>query len=136
MEIYVSELFRRALWVIFAAVGSCCYCLCQHRKPFVGPRNGLVERDGPFVPALGAGRWRIARQLLTESICYRLWRIDWPGSRTFGYKADSLMSPDSIPRARAIGLDWKVLSFTLVVAFPHRNSFGLVPALQAGELML
>ena len=44
------------------------------------------------------------------------------------------MSPDSIPRAREIGLDWKVLSFTIGVTFLTGILFGLVPALQAGDV--
>ena len=46
MEIYVSDI-RRALWVIFAAVGFVLVdCLCQHRQPVIGPRNGSSKRDG------------------------------------------------------------------------------------------
>src|SRR4029450_9346397 len=85
--------------------------------------------------ALGAGRWRIARQLLTESILLSLvgGSIGLLLGR-LGIKLILYMSPDAIPRAREIGLDWKVLSFTIGVAFLTVILFGLVPALQAGDV--
>jgi ABC-type antimicrobial peptide transport system permease subunit len=85
--------------------------------------------------ALGAGRWRIARQLLTESILLSLvgGSIGLLLGR-LGIKLILYMSPDAIPRAREIGLDWKVLGFTLGVSFLTGILFGLIPALQAGDV--
>jgi len=44
------------------------------------------------------------------------------------------VSPDSIPRSREIGLDWTVIGFTVGVSFLTGILFGLIPALQAGEV--
>src|SRR5678815_4883931 len=44
------------------------------------------------------------------------------------------VSPDAIPRSREIGLDWTVLAFTLGVSFLTGILFGLIPAIQAGEV--
>src|SRR6185436_17108747 len=83
--------------------------------------------------AMGAGRWRIARQLLTESVLLSL-----IGGTLgllvahLGIKLILYMSPDAIPRSREIDLDWKVLAFTVGIAFLTGILFGLVPALQAG----
>ena len=44
------------------------------------------------------------------------------------------MSPDAIPRSREIGLDWRVLAFTIGVSFLTGILFGLIPAIQAGEV--
>src|ERR1041384_3174056 len=84
--------------------------------------------------AVGASRWRLARQLLTESLLLSLigggvglllarWGID----------LILYVSPDSIPRSRKIGLDWTVIGFTFGISFLTGMLFGLVPALQAGE---
>jgi putative ABC transport system permease protein len=50
----------------------------------------------------------------------------------WGIKLILYMSPDAIPRAREIGLDWRVLAFTIALSFVTGILFGLVPALQAG----
>src|SRR6185436_4196960 len=44
------------------------------------------------------------------------------------------MSPDAIPRSHEIGLDWKVLGFTIVISFLTGILFGLIPAIQAGDV--
>src|SRR5687768_7985460 len=85
--------------------------------------------------ALGAGRWRIARQMLTESVLLSvvggalgLFLARW------GIDVILSTSPDAIPRAGEIGLDWTVLGFTIGVSFLTGILFGLVPAIQAGEV--
>jgi putative ABC transport system permease protein len=83
--------------------------------------------------AMGAGRWRIARQLLTESVLLSL--IGGALGLLFtrwGIELILYISPNAIPRSREIGLDWRVLAFTIGVAFLTGILFGLVPALQAG----
>jgi putative ABC transport system permease protein len=85
--------------------------------------------------AVGASRWRIARQLLTESIVLSLigggiglvlahWGVD----------LILYVSPNAIPRSREIGLDWTVLAFTVGVSFLTGILFGLIPAIQAGDV--
>jgi putative ABC transport system permease protein len=85
--------------------------------------------------AVGASRWRIARQLLTESVLLSLvgggiglilarWGID----------LILYVSPNAIPRSHEIGLDWTVLAFTIGVSFLTGILFGLIPAIQAGEV--
>jgi putative ABC transport system permease protein len=85
--------------------------------------------------AVGASRWRIARQLLTESVLLSLigGAIGLMLAR-WGIDLILYVSPDAIPRSREIGLDWTVLAFTIGVSFLTGILFGLIPAIQAGEV--
>ena len=85
--------------------------------------------------AVGASRWRIARQLLTESVLLSLigGAIGLVLAR-WGIDLILYVSPDAIPRSREIGLDWTVLAFTVGISFLTGILFGLIPAIQAGEV--
>jgi predicted permease len=96
-------------------------------------------RTGEFAVriALGASQWRIARQLLTESVLLAtaggvlgLVLAKW------GTRASLRWMPTDLPRANHIGLDGKVLAFTFTVSVLAGILFGLGPALRTARLSL
>jgi putative ABC transport system permease protein len=97
-------------------------------------RAASREREMAIRRALGANRWRIVRQLLTESLllaaigCVVGLLLAHQGIdlfRTFG--------PANLPRLREVDLDGRVLSFTMLAALLSGLIFGLAPALQSSR---
>jgi putative ABC transport system permease protein len=134
MDIYVVDI-RRTLWIIFAVVGAVLLIACANIANLLLARATARRKEMAIRTAVGASRWRIARQLLTESILVSmiggaigLFLAYW------GVQLILYMSPNAIPRSREIGLNWMVLLFTIGVSFVTGVLFGLIPAIQAGEV--
>ncbi len=134
IEIFVSDV-RRALWVIFGAVFFVLFIACANIANLLLARAAARKKEMAIRTAVGASRWRIARQLLTESILLSLigGGIGLVLAR-WGVDLILYVSPNAIPRSREIGLDWTVLAFTVGVSFLTGILFGLIPAIQAGDV--
>src|SRR2546423_10765497 len=87
--------------------------------------------------ALGASRIRVVRQLLTESVLLSF-AGGLLGLLLAVWWSDLLIAlgKKDIPRALQVGLDWRVLGFTLVVSLLTGIIFGLVPAIHSSKTQL
>jgi putative ABC transport system permease protein len=135
MEVLVGNTVRDTLWILFGAVAFVLLIACANIANLLLARATARRKEMAIRAAMGAGRWRIARQLLTESL---LLAIVGGGIglliARLTIKWILYVSPTAIPRSREIALDWRVLAFTLGVSLLTGILFGLVPALQAGEV--
>jgi predicted permease len=119
------------LLVLLAAVGFVLLIACVNIANLMLARSTSRTREFAIRAALGASQKDVIRQLLTESILLSL--ISGAAGlmlAALGTKAALNVLPNALPRSQEIGLDSRVLVFSLLISFLAGILFGLAPALK------
>jgi putative ABC transport system permease protein len=128
---------RMPLLVLLSAVGVLLLIACANITSLLLAKGASRRREIAVRAAIGAGRSRIIRQLLTESILLGL--LGGACGLLFGYcglRVLLMFIPSSVPRLQEVSLDRQVFLFTAFISLITGVLFGLAPAWQAAKLNL
>ncbi len=125
---------RPALLVIFSAVAFVLLIACVNVANLCLTRATTRQREMALRAALGAGRWQLVRQLLSESVLLAILG-GAVGILLAAWGLDLLLTlvPETIPRSAEVRIDPMALGFTLALSVATGVMFGMVPAFQASR---
>jgi putative ABC transport system permease protein len=134
---HVSAHLRPALIVLACAVGVVMLIVCANLSNLLLARTAARQKEMAIRAALGAGKWRLIRQMLTESLllscCGAILGVILAvaGTRVLAH-----LDAISIPLLASVQVDVRSLGFTLLIAFLTGIIFGLAPAFHVPSVAL
>jgi putative ABC transport system permease protein len=128
---------RPMLYLLMGAVSLILLIACVNLANLLLARNSARQRELAVRAALGAGRGGLVRQLLAETLFLSL----IGGAVGFacaeiGLRALARIHPENLPQLGSVGIDWRVLAFTVSVSLVTSLLFGLAPAFLGTRLNL
>jgi len=125
---------RLALWILLGAVGFILLIACTNTANLLLVRTITRQKEIAIRAALGAGRWRLGRQVLTEALVLSL----VSGAvglliATWALGALRVYAADELPRMAEVGINTRVLIFTFAVSLLTGFLFSLLPTLNASK---
>jgi len=137
LEEQIAGELQRPLWVLLGAVGLALLIACANVANLLLARAASRQKELAVRASLGAGRWRVVRQLLTESLMLAA-AGGAAGLLVARWGLDALiaLAPADTPRLHEISLDLRVLAFAAGVCVLTALVFGLGPALLAARASL
>jgi putative ABC transport system permease protein len=136
-EVFVRNA-RPTLLVLSGAVAFVLLIACANVANLLLVRATARKREIALRAAIGAGRWRIIRQLLTESVTLSVaGGVIGLAVGILGIRALLSINTAGLPRigesGALVGMDWRVVTFTAVLSVSTGILFGLLPALQSSR---
>ena len=128
---------RPMLYLLMGAVSLILLIACVNLANLLLARNSARQRELAVRAALGAGRGGLVRQLLAETLFLSLiGGAVGIACADIGLRALARMHPQNLPQLGSVGIDWRVLTFTLLVSLVTSLLFGLAPAFMGTQLNL
>jgi predicted permease len=128
---------RPMLFLLMGAVSLILLIACVNLANLLLARNSARQRELAVRAALGAGRRELIRQLLTEALLLSLMGgAAGLALAQMGLASLTRMHPAGLSQLDSLGIDWRVLTFTLLVSLATSLLFGAAPALTGTRLNL
>ena len=132
-DVLVGPEMRTALLTLLAASAMVLLIGCANLANLALARSAAREREVAVRASLGAGRWRLVRQFLTENVLLAL--AGGVLGIGLGYLTMSWLKsqipPFALPREITVALDFRVLLFAMAISVLTGVLFGMAPAIQA-----
>ena len=135
LQEHLTGQVRPALLILTGTVGLVLLIACVNLANLLLARAGSRQRELAVRLALGSGRGRIIRQMLTESLVLAApGGLAGIGLAWLAVRVLDTTKPAILVRYPAISMDWRVLAFTIALTVTTSLLFGVVPALSAAGI--
>ena len=134
MKQHLVDQVRPAILALMGAVIFLLLIACANVANLMLVRAASRERELAVRAALGAGWWQLVRQTFAEALVIAgLGTAIGVGLAYMGIRQLLLIAPENLPRLNAIGIDLKVLGFSVLAGLLSAALFGLIPALRTAK---